>query len=441
VNVGGEYPYSPCSVSWNTTTATNGSHTVTAVARDAAGNVTTSSAVIVTVSNGGGGGGGGGDTTAPTVSLTAPAAGSTVSTTISVTANATDNVGVAGVQFKLDGANLGAEATTAPYSVSWNATAATNGSHTLTAVARDAAGNVTTSAAVSVTVSGGLVSTGGIASRFPGDVGIENDPSVIFAEKFNEAALSDVFTRWGDVLNGAAMLLGSDVPAGSGSGSRSLEIPSIAGVNTGGHLYKMLSTPVDTLYVRYYIKYPTNATPHHSGIWMGGFNPASAWPDPQAGSKPNGSDRFIAGAEQNTVIGSFDHYNYWVAMHPDGVGSYWGNFLLNNPNVQATTGQWMCVEHMVKLNNPTTAFNGEHEIWLNGVVVSHLTQGSPNGTWSGGIFTQNPAASTTFEGFQWRTDANLRINWIWLQNYSPADSLSLKFANVVAATSYIGCLP
>jgi hypothetical protein len=56
------------------------------------------------------------------------------------------------VQFKLDGANLASEDTSAPYSVSWNSTTATNGSHTLTAVARDAAGNTTTSAPVQVTV-------------------------------------------------------------------------------------------------------------------------------------------------------------------------------------------------------------------------------------------------------------------------------------------------
>jgi hypothetical protein len=60
---------------------------------------------------------------------------------------------VAGVQFRLDGANLGAEDTTSPYSVSWNTTTATNGTHTLTAVARDAAGNSTTWAGVTVTVS------------------------------------------------------------------------------------------------------------------------------------------------------------------------------------------------------------------------------------------------------------------------------------------------
>jgi hypothetical protein len=94
------------------------------------------------------------------VSITSPTSGATVSSTITISATASDNVGVAGVQFKLDGANLGAEVTTAPYSISWNTTTTSNGSHTLTAVARDAAGNTGTSAAVTVTVSNG-VPTGG----------------------------------------------------------------------------------------------------------------------------------------------------------------------------------------------------------------------------------------------------------------------------------------
>src|SRR5262249_42304424 len=100
--------------------------------------------------------GGTGDTTPPTVTMTAPAGGATVSGTgVTVSATASDNVGVAGVQFKLDGANLGAEVTTAPYTIGWNTTAASNGSHGLTATARDAAGNTTTSTAVNVTVSNG----------------------------------------------------------------------------------------------------------------------------------------------------------------------------------------------------------------------------------------------------------------------------------------------
>lgn len=128
--------------SWNTTTASGGSHTLTAIARDAAGNPATSSPISVTVDN-----------SAPTVTMTAPTSGATVSGTVTVSATASDNMGVVGVQFRVDGTNVGAEDTTNPHSVSWNTTTLSNGSHTLTAIARDAAGNTTTSSSVPVTVS------------------------------------------------------------------------------------------------------------------------------------------------------------------------------------------------------------------------------------------------------------------------------------------------
>jgi hypothetical protein len=93
------------------------------------------------------------DTTPPTVSMTAPTSGATVSGSVAVSANASDNVGVASVQFMLDGGNLGSALTSSPYQISWDTTTAANGAHALTAVARDAAGNTATAVPVSVTVS------------------------------------------------------------------------------------------------------------------------------------------------------------------------------------------------------------------------------------------------------------------------------------------------
>jgi glucose/arabinose dehydrogenase/PKD repeat protein len=97
------------------------------------------------------------DTAPPTVSVTAPAAGATVSgASVAVSATAADNVGVTGVQFRVDGTtNIGAQDTTSPYGVTWDTTTLSNGTHALSAVARDAAGNTTTSAAVAVAVSNG----------------------------------------------------------------------------------------------------------------------------------------------------------------------------------------------------------------------------------------------------------------------------------------------
>jgi N,N-dimethylformamidase beta subunit-like, C-terminal/Bacterial Ig domain/Purple acid Phosphatase, N-terminal domain len=92
------------------------------------------------------------DMTPPTVAITAPANGATVSGAVTLSATATDNVGVASVQFRVDGADVGAKMTTAPYNLSWNSATLANGSHSITAVAADAAGNQTAATPITVTV-------------------------------------------------------------------------------------------------------------------------------------------------------------------------------------------------------------------------------------------------------------------------------------------------
>jgi hypothetical protein len=146
IDLGPEDITAPYSVTADTTTVPDGSYTLTAVARDTTGNLTTSAPVTITVSNPS-------DITPPTVSITSPANGATVSGTITVTASAADDVGVAGVQFQYNGINLGAEDTIAPYSATAFTNSVPNGSYTFTAVARDAAGNLTTSDPVAITVS------------------------------------------------------------------------------------------------------------------------------------------------------------------------------------------------------------------------------------------------------------------------------------------------
>ncbi|QWV95837.1 fibronectin type III domain-containing protein [Geomonas nitrogeniifigens] len=132
----------PYSFSWNTKLDANGTYTLTAKAYDAAGNVGVSQSSTVTVAN---------DAIAPTVAITYPTAGATVSGTVTVTASASDNVGVSKVDFYI-GSTLVATDTLGPYSYSWNTTAYPDGSYTLTAKAYDAAGNVSQSASMSVTV-------------------------------------------------------------------------------------------------------------------------------------------------------------------------------------------------------------------------------------------------------------------------------------------------
>lgn len=137
---------SPYAYAWATTGVTEGSHTIYAKAYDSFNNVSTSATVTVTVK----------DATAPSVSITSPTAGATVSGTTTIAATATDNTGgkgIAKVEFYVDGTLKGTD-TTSPYSYTWDSTTATDASHSLTAKAYDAAAtaNSKTSAAVSVTV-------------------------------------------------------------------------------------------------------------------------------------------------------------------------------------------------------------------------------------------------------------------------------------------------
>ena len=131
------------SVAWNSTTVGDGAHSLTAVATDTASQSSPSGAVALTVDN-----------TAPSVAITSPTGGSTVSGTQVVTASASDATsGVAQVAFYVDGTLIGVDTNSADgWSVSWNTTTVANGSHNLTAVATDRGGLTTTSAAVATTV-------------------------------------------------------------------------------------------------------------------------------------------------------------------------------------------------------------------------------------------------------------------------------------------------
>ena len=125
----------------------NGSHTYTAKAFDAAGNVASSNAVtvVVNINNNTG------DTTPPTVGLASNSNNVTAAGSITLTATATDNVGVTKVEI-FEGTTLLATKTAAPYTHSITYSSANNGPHSYTAKAYDAAGNVATSSAVTVTV-------------------------------------------------------------------------------------------------------------------------------------------------------------------------------------------------------------------------------------------------------------------------------------------------
>jgi hypothetical protein len=146
--LGSGNPSSNFSYSWNTTTVPNGTHSLTAKAYDAAGNSTISAPVSVTVANtvlpap---------DSTPPTVSLISPTSGQTLSSVVTVSANATDNIGVTKVDF-YRGTTLITTDTTSPWAITWDTSSVSDGTYSLLAKAYDAAGNVGVSSTISVAV-------------------------------------------------------------------------------------------------------------------------------------------------------------------------------------------------------------------------------------------------------------------------------------------------
>lgn len=142
VNIGSRTS-TPYTFSWNTTAVANGAYTLTATARDAAGNsaVTTISVSVNNVVA---------DTQAPSVTITSPSPGAVLTGAVAIQVSATDNIGVASVNVAANGTVIGSW-TAAPYFFTWSTTNTPNGAYTLTATARDSAGN-SKSVGISVTV-------------------------------------------------------------------------------------------------------------------------------------------------------------------------------------------------------------------------------------------------------------------------------------------------
>jgi RHS repeat-associated protein len=243
----------PYTRTWNSTSVSNGTHTITARAVDNAGNTTTSNAVSVTVDN----------VPAPTVSITAPAGGASVSgtaVTVTAAAAATSPHTVSKVDFYWDNQLFGT-ATTSPYTVAWNTLDPSNpaydGTHTLTAKVTDSAGEVTTSAGVGVTVANttATIYQAGIGlapgSTLPASVSY--DPSAGTQQQFGAQVTitntgTATLTASGDTLayrwyspdtppvvtTGPATSLGADLPSGKSTTVTVLVPPPTlpAGVNS-----------------------------------------------------------------------------------------------------------------------------------------------------------------------------------------------------------------
>ena len=103
---------------------------------------------------------------------------------------------------------------------------------------------------------------------------------------------------------------------------------------------------------------------------------------------------------------------------------------------------------MMKMNDPVTETNGEQAFWIDGhpwkkdgQTISHLGKGFPKGKWIWDSFIPNPDGEP-FEGFQWRNDEKLKLNFLWILLYitkaPPGHVSKVWFDDIVVAKKYIG---
>jgi hypothetical protein len=227
---------------------------------------------------------------------------------------------------------------------------------------------------------------GGLASRYPGDEGIERDPQVLFVDDFETGTVEETGARWGNISKKGNMRFSDDLHATS-PGARSLHIAD------NGHLYTH-TAGVDTMYARFYVKFHEQTGYIHHFVTLVADRAPTPWPKGGAGETPPGDAKFSTGIEPTGRWGKFpppgvwNFYTYWHEMK-----TKWGS-VFNGKQEPIRPGRWYCVEVMLKANSSPEKDDGVQAFWVDGELHG----------W--------------FDGFRWRTTDKLKINSFWLLYYN-----------------------
>ncbi len=261
--------------------------------------------------------------------------------------------------------------------------------------------------------------TSGIAAKYPGDEGIENDPRVLFVEDFETGTVEEIGARWGHIYLRENISLSQDVHGGS-PGERSIHI------RNNGHLFTH-PRGVDTMYARFYVKFHEKTGYIHHFVHLVADRNPKPWPKGGAGETPPGDEKFSTGIEPTGRWGKYpppgvwNFYTYWHEME-----TKWGS-VYNGKQEVIEPGRWYCVEAMLKANSSPEKADGVQAFWVDGELHGY------------------------FDGFRWRTTDKLKINSFWLLYYctdQPARHnndpnpesrvMEVWFDDIVIATEYIG---
>lgn len=279
----------------------------------------------------------------------------------------------------------------------------------------------------------------GIAAKYPGDVGIENDPDVIFADGFETyASASDLDQKWDNHFQASQTKIVMDA-ANVKSGAKALEfsLPQ-QDAELSNAVQKILTTELDVLYLRYYSKFDpsfdvTGSSHNGGGISAHYYNGNQATP----GVPANGTNKFLIefehwrGEAKDPSPGSLNVYIY----HPEQRDDYGDHFFPSgavlpntsipgdfgptfqaHPDITPELGRWYAYEVMLKANTAGQR-DGRITLWLDGKLIAD------------------------FPNLRLRDVDTLKIDRFNLSLHARSNTKGVTkkwYDNVVAAKSYIG---
>ena len=304
------------------------------------------------------------DTIPPSVSITSPTAMQEVSANITLSANAIDNVGVASVQFKVDGNNVGAEDTTSPYSYTLDTNSISDGSHIISATTIDTAGNVATSNTVSITINNGSISE--------------------FSEiLFDDWETGNVNNWMDDFAQGATHIDSDPVYGGTYAIKMESSDPGSYAHFFGDHPGIDGNMITDVTVEEYIYLSPGFQWPSIGmKLWiMNCFESWSApYPIAEGQSKPNTWAPYymsISGYSNGQLYG-----NLTRADGLGGTGDLWHNYTQNiGTPISLDSGKWNKIKFRLKLNSIGQS-DGVFQLWINDVLKCDYSDINYRGTYT-----------------------------------------------------------
>jgi hypothetical protein len=317
---------------------------------------------------------------------------------------------------------------------------------------------------------------GTLSDRYPGDVGIDADPAVLFHDDFESG-----WGRWDAPTADTAHLTLETNSSTARGGSKYLR-STVTTADLAADMYISSSTRVtfsrrvDEIYWRFYARFPNIAPNPHHWVRMQAGN-AVYDSSGLANTVPPGDQGFWFDFDADNDD-LFDFYVYWYKMRSgrcndgtttpgcagdQGTTYHYGNAFQPPGQTALPRDRWFCIEIHARANAVGSS-DGALSFYINDAKVGDFGPGHPDGTWLrdsfhvGGCSFSACTPAVPFEGFDFRTSSDVGFKSLFLDAYYERDSSAQKRAvlegrgltvsdeqtvlydDVVAATTRIGCV-